>query len=227
MALDPTLLARMALGVDAGTVYVDSLKDAVIGLSEDAVGAAYNRARQSLLAHGIQICELHHNRKANPNNGPVGVNDVFGSTWLTSGAGSVIQLTGDPGDPVIKFRHVKLPANEVGPWHLHHDPDKGWMEVIRFDFEKAANNAGVHGLTAKDAAKELYETSRPTDAQCKKAQRQLDKLVKRGVLARVDGHRGGDGGSRPTTWYAVGLASKDAQDELSGQSNQQQLTMNV
>lgn len=222
LAVDPTLLTMMAMDVGAGTVYVDSLKDAVIGLSEDAVGAAYNRARQSLLARGVQICELHHNRKANAQNGTTsGINEVFGSTWLTAGAGSVIQLTGDPGDLVIRFNHLKLPANEVGPWHLHHDPDKGWMEVAQFDYLKAVINAGPDGLTAKETAKQLYETARPSDAQCKKATRQLDKLVKRGVLTKVEGHRGGMGGSVPTAWF---LATNDeAKEPVTSEFTQQSL----
>jgi hypothetical protein len=191
LAVDPTLLARMAVEAGAGTVYVDSLKDAVVGLSEDATAAAYNRARQSLLAAGVQICELHHNRKANPNNGSTsGVNEVFGSTWLTSGAGSVIQLTGQPGDLVIKFNHVKTPADEVGPFHLHYDPDMGQMKVVRFDYLKAVANAGPNGLTAEDAAAAVYERSRPSIPECKKTARALDKLVKAGMLTAMSGPRG-------------------------------------
>jgi replicative DNA helicase len=190
MAVDPTLLMRMAVDAGAGTVYVDSLKDAVVGLSEDATAAAYNRARQALLTRDVQICELHHNRKSNPANGPGGgINEVFGSTWLTSGAGSVIQLTGDPGDLVIRFAHVKTPADEVGPWHLHYDPSAGRMDVVRFDYVKAVANAGPNGLTAEDAARALYER-RPSDSECKKAARQLNKLVKRGQLSQVDGAKG-------------------------------------
>ena len=50
----------MAEHYDAGTVFVDSLKDAALGLSNDEVGAAWNRARQHLLNAGHQLCELHH-----------------------------------------------------------------------------------------------------------------------------------------------------------------------
>jgi hypothetical protein len=44
-------------------VFIDSLKDAAIGLSEDEVAAAYNRGRQYLLAAGRELCELHHTVK--------------------------------------------------------------------------------------------------------------------------------------------------------------------
>jgi hypothetical protein len=86
----------------------------------DEVGAGYNRARQALVADGRQVCDLRHIVKRGPNGqAPSTVADIYGSTWLTSGAGSVV-LTGEPGDPIINFRHVEQPANEVGPWRLPH-----------------------------------------------------------------------------------------------------------
>lgn len=200
LAVQPQLLYRMAEAAGAGTVFVDSLKDAVVGLSEDATAAAYNRARQTALAKGVQICELHHTRKTTKES-TGGIGEVFGSTWLTAGAGSVIMLSGEPGDPIIRFRHVKVPADEVGPWRLHHDPDAGYLEVVEIDMLAVVANAGPDGATARFAAQEWYETSSPNDSQCKKAQRKLDKLVKRGLLTRVDGHRGGARGSTPICWF--------------------------
>ncbi|MBO0676871.1 AAA family ATPase [Mycolicibacterium sp. S2-37] len=196
----PPLLAKMAESVGAGTIFVDSLKDAVVGLSEDATGGAYNRARQGCLAKGIQVLELHHNRKPSAESAG-GISDVYGSTWLTSGAGSVIMLTGDPGDPVVKFRHAKQPANEVGPWRLLHDQERGVFEVQKIDLLVVVKNAGPNGVTARDAARAMYEKSNPTEAQIKKAQRQLDKLVREGDLTSLEGSRGGAGGSAPTTWF--------------------------
>lgn len=32
-----------------------------------------------------------------------------------------VLLTGEAGDPIFGFRHVKAPVNEVGPWQLFHD----------------------------------------------------------------------------------------------------------
>lgn len=197
MAIDPTLLTRMAKAAGAGVVYVDSLKDAAVGLSGDEVGAMYNRARQALLASGVNICELHHMVKRNANGGaPAGIEDVYGSGWLVSGAGSVVVLSGEPGDLVVRMRHVKTPANEVGPWHLHLNPEVGAFTVQRCDLLKSARNAGPNGLTPEDAAKDLYETSRPTPGEKKKAERQLTKLAKLGKLTRMDGRHG-------PVWYPV------------------------
>lgn len=207
LAVNPPLLARMAMACGAGVVYVDSLKDAVIGLAADEVASAYNRARQYLLAQGINLLELHHNRKPGQDAGS-GISEVFGSTWLTAGAGSVILLTGDPGDLVIRFHHRKTPADEVGPFRLHHDPDKGEMSVAgQIDLVVLARNAGPDGLTARAAAEAMYEKSRVSDSEIKKAQRQLDRLVKRGKLLRVDGERGGPGGSKPTAWFEASPGS--------------------
>lgn len=189
MAVDPTLLVRMAEAVNAGVVYVDSLKDAVVGLSGDEAGAMYNRGRQGLLAAGVNVCELHHLRKPSAEAGG-GISSVYGSTWLTSGAGSVIILSGEPGDLEVKFRHVKTPSNEVGPWKIHLDPDRGSFSVRKIDLLISVKNAGANGLTAEDAAKDIYECNRPTMSEKKKAERQLDRLVQKNLLTRIDGLHG-------------------------------------
>lgn len=96
LAANPSLLAKMASYYGAGVVIVDSLKDAAVRLAEDSVGAQWNRARQHLLAQGCQLLELHHSTKRGPAGAPIsGVADVYGSTWLTSGCGSIILLTGN------------------------------------------------------------------------------------------------------------------------------------
>lgn len=187
MAVDPSLLARMAEAVGAGVVYVDSLKDAAVGLSTDEVGALYNRARQSLLATGANICELHHIKKPNADAGSTGgVGEVYGSTWITSGAGSVVTLSGEPGDLEVKFRHVKSPANEVGPWKIHLDPDQGSFSVRKIDLLVSVRNAGHNGLDCEDAAREIYDCKRPSNSEKKKAERKLDAMVARGVLRRIE-----------------------------------------
>lgn len=189
MAIDPTLLARMAEAAGAGVVYVDSLKDAVVGLSGDEAGAMYNRARQTLLANGVNLCELHHLRKPSAE-AAGGISSIYGSTWLASGAGSVIILSGEPGDLVVRFRHVKTPSNEVGPLHLILNPDRGNFTVKRCDLLVSAKNAGSEGLTAEGAAKDLYDVGRPTASEKKKAERQLMRLTSLGKLVRTESLHG-------------------------------------
>ena len=104
LARHPGDLLAMCQEADADTVVVDSLKDAAIGLSDDEVGAGYNRARQIAIAAGVQIIELHHLRKATQGSKAVQtLDDLYGSTWLTNGAGSVLLLTGE--SPVVTLRH--------------------------------------------------------------------------------------------------------------------------
>ena len=162
---------------------VDSLKDAAIGLSDDDVGSAYNRARQIAIAAGVQVIELHHMRKA------LGgakaqyptLDDVYGSTWLTSGAGSVILLNGQPGDPIVSLHHLKQPAAEVGPFKVHHDHDRGYSTIWRaIDLVELIRASG--GISVTDAARALFDSLKPTDAKKEKARRKLDALVKTGHL---------------------------------------------
>jgi hypothetical protein len=69
---------------------------------------------------------LHHERKAaNGSRRVHSLDDVYGSTWLTSGLGSVIVLECEPGDPTAELRHLKQPAEPVGPLTLRHDHTAG------------------------------------------------------------------------------------------------------
>ncbi|MEU4950019.1 AAA family ATPase [Streptomyces lavendulae] len=188
LAKQTDVLAAMCERAKADTVVIDSLKDAAMGLSEDAVGAGYNRARQKALHEGIQVLELHHNRKAG-NNGaaPNTMSDVYGSTWIPSGAGSVILLWGEAGDPVVAFRHLKQPMNEVGPFSLNHDHAAGITTVARSaDLLELVRRSGPEGVTATQAAMALYETKTPTAAQKEKARRKLDATAKAGLLTRLE-----------------------------------------
>lgn len=203
LAANPTLLARMADYYGAGVVFVDSLKDAAVGLSEDEVGARYNRARQHLLSQGCQIVELHHTVKRGPQGAPVGtVSDIYGSTWLTSGCGSVALLSGEPGDPIISFRHVKQPAEEVGPYRLLHDQGDGELTIEHsVDLVELVKASGVDGLTARAAAVAITEKANPGRAEVEKARRRLDQMASAGVLLRLDGQPTDRGGKAPSAWF--------------------------
>ncbi|MGW7440609.1 AAA family ATPase [Streptomyces sp. NPDC054849] len=182
------ILAAMCEKAKADTVVVDSLKDAAIGLSEDAVGAGYNRARQKALAEGVQVLELHHNRKAGANGAaPNTMSDIYGSTWITSGVGSVILIWGEAGDPVVSFRHLKQPMDEVGPFQLVHDHAAGTTNVMQgIDLLELVRRSGPEGVTTTAAAEHIFETRKPTAAEKEKARRRLEKLVKAELLTRIE-----------------------------------------
>ncbi|RQW83568.1 AAA family ATPase [Micromonospora globispora] len=192
MAQRRDILAVMAQKAKADTVIVDSIKDAALGISEDAVGAGYNRARQQALTEGVQILELHHTVKKGTNGAaPDDLAGVYGSTWLTSGAGSVVSLWGEAGDPVVMWRHLKQPSQEVGPFRVVHNHETGTSEVEQnVDIFALVRRTGVQGLTALEFAVALFERPNPTRAQKEKARRRLEKKVEGGYLSRVDGAAG-------------------------------------
>lgn len=176
LAQDTDALLELARRARADVVIVDSLKDAAVGLSEDAVGAGYNRARQRTLAAGVDVVELHHQKKAGANGGkPDKLADVYGSTWLTSGAGSVIGLWGDAGDPLVEFTHLKPVMDPVGPFKVLHDHTTGVSTVTgAVDLPTLARARG--GLTVGMAAEAMFETDKPTQGEREKARRRLMKL---------------------------------------------------
>ena len=196
IAAHPELLSEMARAAGADTVIVDSLKDAAVGLSDDTVGAGYNRARQLCLAAGIEVAELHHMVKRGANGGkPTSLADVYGSVWITAGAGSVLLLWGEPGDPIVEAVHLKQPAEPFGPLMVIHDHDTGtskvWQETDLTEITKAR---GEMGITAKGAAMILFSTDNPSPAQVEKARRKLNQLPR---LVRTDGSRST---STPAVW---------------------------
>jgi hypothetical protein len=205
IAKNPELLAELAAAAGADTVYLDSVKDAAIGLSEDEVGAGYNRARQLLLTHGVQLAELHHTIKRGANGAaPTTAADIYGSAWLTNGTGSIIMLSGDPGDPIVGFRHIRQPAEEVGPFRMLHDQDTGALSIYHVvDLVEMAKAARADGLTAKGAAAALFEKDKPTAGEIEKARRRLDKLTAAGNLMCLKGASGGESGGAPASWFAA------------------------
>lgn len=194
------VLASMCARAGADTVIVDSLKDVAVGLVEDSVGSAYNRARQTALQAGVQVIEAHHQTKRGA--GGVGkpntLADVYGSMMLGAGAGSVVLLWGAAGDPIVELSHLKPPAESVGPIRIMHDHTTGTSEVWHaLDLLSLVRNT-LNGTTAKAAACALFTTDKPSPADTEKARRRLDALVRTGHLHK------GDGDPRtatPATWW--------------------------
>jgi energy-coupling factor transporter ATP-binding protein EcfA2 len=205
LAQNTDMLLEMAQAANADVVIVDSLKDAAIGLSEDAVGAGYNRARQKVLAAGIDVVELHHQKKSGTNGGtPDKLADVYGSTWLTSGAGSVILLwSEEAGDLVVKLHHLKPVMEPVGPFDVIHDHTTGRSRVDgQVDLVTLARST-PRGITVSMAAEALFG-AKFTPAQREKARRRIDKLVESGALVMAEEINDGRGHNLST--YRPGKA---------------------
>lgn len=206
-AANPEILAEVTNLHDAGTVLIDSMKDAAVGLSKDEVGAGYNRARQIALAEGLQVAELHHTVKNGADGGkPNHINGVYGSTWLTSGAGSVVMLWGDPGAAEVEFLHLKQPMENVGPFRVYHDNTTGEMtRIVEEQRDLLAMLRKVkYGLTKADAAmivSEVPSTRAPSRAELATALRKLTALVNKGLAVKVAAE--GSGRGQVDRWFAA------------------------
>ena len=166
LAASPETLAEFALYHQAEVLIIDSLKDVALDLTKDEVGARVNRAVQATLQAGVEIVVLHHSRKATQTGvAPTHLDDVYGSTWITAGAGSVLLLLPRAGGASIELRHLKPPVEPVDSLKLLHDRPSGSLRhQQKVDLRAAVVANGDEGLTAKDAAC-LEVGGDPTSAQ--------------------------------------------------------------
>lgn len=195
------------------TVVVDSYKDTVPGLSGEESGAKLNAVSQIVVSTGYEWVGLHHQRKAHgENKTPNTLADVYGSTWLTAGAGSVALLWGEPGDELVSLKHLKQPAEVVGPLTLMHDHASGTTTVL----DVSSGNAGKREAAITKRFLDLGGAAGPEltlenllelDVGAENSLRDsLKKLVEKRVL----GYREGSGRGHPSTWkmLPVGLGSE-------------------
>lgn len=186
LGLEPRAFVPFVLAIgEVSDVFIDSLKDVAVDLSKDETGSRVNVAIQEVIAGGFEVVTSHHQRKAQSNGTkPTKLSDVYGSRWLTAGMGSVILLWGDPGDLVIELKHLKQPAEEIGPFKVRHDHGLG-VSVVHGAFElEAAVALTPGGLLVKDAASQMFETVDPSANEIEKARRRLNGLVERNRAER-------------------------------------------
>jgi replicative DNA helicase len=202
----PGELLNIIAKTGAGTVFIDSLKDAAVKLTDDEVAGNVNRAMQEAVTYGCEVAALHHQRKRNQGGGaPKTLEDVYGSTWLTAGAGSVVLLWGAPGDPLVDLIHLKQPADEIGPLKIEHHLDGTTTVYSGFDPIAFLRNR-PNGATATEAGRAMFERD-PDDNERKKAKRLFDRLVNEGLAYREDGTKGGAGGSTAARYHLIGGGS--------------------
>ncbi|MFE5771420.1 DnaB-like helicase N-terminal domain-containing protein [Streptomyces sp. NPDC056485] len=185
---DPGILLRLCQAAGADGVCLDSLKDMAGELASEEGGQAINTAIQRTLVEGIEVIGLHHHRKQSGGKDsgkePTSLDELYGSTWITAGAGSVISLWGAAGEPIVSLRHLKQPAGEFGPCKVKHDHPVGrtelWHQVDVLALLKAC---GSSGLTPAALAVNLYPNpkAKPTTSEIEKARRRLDTYVEQGL----------------------------------------------
>lgn len=132
--MDPHVLREMCAAHDFGdgdTVVIDGLKDVARDLVKDETGSGLNNAFQLCVRDGIEVWCNHHQRKATAGQGaikPKSLADVYGSMWITAGAGTVLLLWADKaGSAYTELSTLKPAADDVGPITVHHDLDTGKM----------------------------------------------------------------------------------------------------
>jgi replicative DNA helicase len=195
LVTEPRGLVELAHYFDAQTVVVDSLKDVASDLSKEESGLGLNMAFQNAVAEGIEVCALHHQRKQQTGaSKPRHLSDVYGSRWITAGAGSVVMLWAEAGDLVVDFDQLKQPDETVGPFKILHDHVFGVSVVAEsMDAWTVVQGAG-RGITATTVATALFETPTPDRNQVEKARRQLERLFREKKISKREGTKGGRGG---------------------------------
>lgn len=181
-------LVELAQLVDADVIVVDSLKDVCPKLSDDEAASCVNSAMQHCVAAGIDVAILHHQRKAQVGaKAPNALSDVYGSTWLTAGCGSVVLLWGEAGAELIELTHLKPISDPVGPWRVEHDHIVGLSKVAYgFDALAFLRRCGDAGASVAQAAQ--AEHGAPQDssgAKYKKTERRLRGLAEKKLAVKV------------------------------------------
>jgi energy-coupling factor transporter ATP-binding protein EcfA2 len=196
-------------GREPGLVIVDSLKDLVSGLIDDAHGIGFNDAMQMVLETlGCEFLTLHHQRKPTVGNSkPNKLADLYGNTWFTAGQGSVISLWGQPGDAAVELSHLKQPQEKVGPLTVNHSHFAGTSLSVDVPAQLLEHAMAWGGpFSAKAIARRVYGLADDQDlpeAQRSKVRRELDKLVRSGALKHEAGTSGGDGGGKKDALWSV------------------------
>lgn len=178
----------------ADTVILDSVGALAADLSKEEGGAGVGRSFLMAAAAGIELLAVFHPRKREmgAKQHLRSIDDIYGSRWITSWCGSVLALNGDPGDLIVELRHLKPPADLVGPLKVRHDHHAG-RSFLQDEVNLA--EAATDGLTVRDAASLLFGTKDPERKHIQKARRELAKLVPSELRVR----RAGDKTS-PTVW---------------------------
>jgi replicative DNA helicase len=199
----PTTLLALARLWGADTVIIDSAKDVAPALSTDEGGVALSMALQHLIADDIEVMVLHHQRKPEAGGKANTLDDVYGSTFITASAGSVVLLSGKAGDPIVDLIHLKQPIAEVGPLKVEHDHITGISTVIKGHDLLRFLATHPKGVTATEVAIARFEVSSPTENQRKKARRDLISLVNKGLVHQIEGQKEGFGGPSGTRYFLV------------------------
>jgi replicative DNA helicase len=204
LAAEPKCLVELGHHFNADAILIDSAKDVLPDLSKEESGLALNAAFQHTVAEGIEVGALHHQRKQQTGAGkPRHLSDVYGSRWITAGAGSVVMLWGEAGGLVVEFDHLKQPDEIVGPFQVLHDHVNGVSTLADSVDALSIIKRARSPLTAAAVAADMFSSPTPDRNEIEKARRQLDRLAKEGRIREQDGRKGGRGGGDAALYSAL------------------------
>lgn len=207
---DPAYMARWIQEQVPGckTVVFDSVKDMTPGVSEEASGAAVQIAWQELVAMGVDFLALHHFKKPQSADTKASISQVYGSTWLTAGLGSVLTIDGKIGEGNVVFQQHKTVMEQIPELHCIHHYKTGVIELRDSEApteSEALKAAGDTGATAEQIAAQCYAST--GKAVLAKTRRKLNDLVKAGKAVKPPKPAGASAAT-PDTWVWVGAAGK-------------------
>lgn len=209
MLRDPYALVswiRDKYGSQIAVVVFDSVKDVLPDLSDGKIGQALNSAWQGLMQDGIDMLALHHDRKSGSGESRTAdVDAIYGSTWLTSGLGSIVKVLGEPGAEEIVLHHVKQPGEVVGPIPVLHHHQEGRSEVNDAEVPKTVEEvlrAAGRPMTTSEITAALF------DGEVGKT----EKAAARRKLRKASGEKGAvmlikGGGQIEDQWQLLGIVS--------------------
>ncbi len=188
IASRPELLLVMARHVGAGLVIPDSLKDMASHLSDEGVGSRVNNAFQLLVSNGIDVFIPHHTRKVGRQDrkNDISIDDLYGSSWLYSGCGSVLYL--ERGALDVELIQLKTPnhheanfrftLNRLG--HIESGGDPRDPVIV------AVTQAGTQGIATDEVARKVLQRE-ATASERERIRRRLFIHRDQGVVI-IQGH---------------------------------------
>ena len=170
MMSDPYALSRWVQQFEGvRCVIFDSVKDIMPDLTDGKVGQAINSAWQGLLQDGVEVLALHHDRKSGSGESRTAdIDAIYGSTWLTSGLGSVVKIMGDPGAEEVTLHHVKQPGEMVEAIPALHDHAAGTTTINEAERPQTVEDVltnSARAMTTSEICAVLYGTIEKKDLQ--------------------------------------------------------------
>jgi hypothetical protein len=193
-AEEPARFVEWLLMHGIGTCMLDSLY-AIIGSAKDEARLEWYKTLTRELAEAeIEFLVLHHFRKGSGEEGASLIDQVYGGAQIGWSAGSILALSGEPGDEEVEAYHVKQPAKPCGPWTLKHDHEHGITSA-----EKHPSVLELLKAIGEGTAKDISEGCKRTGRNTRRTEGELQILIKSGdVIKDGEEYRLVGNGALPT-----------------------------